>query len=103
MLVIGTDRSVIESTKKMLNSNFDMKDLGLANVILRIRITKNVEAYMLSQSHYIEKVLRKFGHFESKPAVTPFDPNSKLKKNNGENVYSLEYAKVIESLMYIMN
>ena len=51
----------------------------------------------------MEKVLRKFGHFESKPAVTPFDPNSKLKKNNGEGVSPLEYARVIGSLMYVMN
>ena len=103
MLIMGTNRSVIESTKKMLNSNFYMKDLGLADVILGIRITKSTEGYVLSQSHYVEKVLRKFGHFESKPAVTPFDPNSKLKKNNGEGVSPLEYARVIGSLMYVMN
>ena len=48
-------------------------------------------------------MLRRFGHFESKPAVTPFDPNSKLKKNYDEGVSSLKYARVIRSLMYIMN
>jgi len=58
---------------------------------------------VLSQSHYIEKVLRKHDYYESKLAVTPFDPNSKLKKNNDECVSPLEYSRVIESLMYIMN
>ena len=103
MMIMGTNRSVIKSTKKMLNSNFNLKDLGLADVILGIQIMKNAEGYVLSQSHYVEKVLRKFGHFESKPVVTPFDPNSKLKKNNNEGVSLLEYGRVIRSLMYVMN
>ena len=102
MLIMCTNRSVIEFTKKMLNSNFDMKDLALADAIIGIRITKNSEGYILSQSHYIEKVLRKFGHYESNPVVTPFDPNSKLKKNNSEGVSPLEYSKVVRILMYIM-
>ena len=37
------------------------------------------------------------------PIITPFDPNSKLKKNDGECVLSLEYSRVVESLIYIMN
>ena len=36
MLIMGTNRSIIESTKKMLNSNFGIKDLGRADVILGI-------------------------------------------------------------------
>ena len=103
MLIVGINRYIIESTKKMLNYNFDMKYLGLADVILKIRIIRNSKGYVLSQSHYIEKVLRKYGHYESKPAITPFDPNSKLKKNNDEGVSLLIYSRVIGSLMYIMN
>ena len=48
-------------------------------------------------------MLRKFDHFESKPVVTPFDPNCKLNKNNDEDVSSLEYSRVIGNLMYLMN
>ena len=103
MLIMITYRNIIESTKKMLNSNFDMKDLDLVDVILGIWIIRNSEGYVLSQSHYIEKVLRKHDYYESKLAVTPFDPNSKLKKNNDECVTPLEYSRVIGSLMYIMN
>ena len=87
----------------MLKSKFDMKDIGLGDAILGIRITRNSSGYILSQSHYIKKVLRKFGHFESKLVVTPFNPNCKLKKNNDEDVSFLEYSRVIGSLMYIMN
>ena len=39
MLIMGTSKDVIMSTKKMLSSNFDMKDLGLGDVILGIQIS----------------------------------------------------------------
>ena len=34
MLIVGSDDKIITSTKNMLNSRFDMKDMGLADVIL---------------------------------------------------------------------
>ncbi|KAL6321747.1 hypothetical protein AAG906_031262 [Vitis piasezkii] len=44
-----------------------MKDLGLTDVILGIRVKKNHEGYVLTQSHYVESVLKRFGHYDSKP------------------------------------
>ena len=37
MLILETDIDVIKSTKNILSSNFDMKDLGEADVILGIK------------------------------------------------------------------
>ena len=34
ILIVGSDDEMIKSTKNMLNSRFDMKDMGLADVIL---------------------------------------------------------------------
>ncbi|KAL6286505.1 hypothetical protein ACE6H2_010895 [Prunus campanulata] len=87
----------------MLNASFDMKDLGQADVILGIQIKRTKDGYILTQSHYVEQILRKFGHFDSKPAVTPFDANCKLKKHVGDAIAQLEYSQVIGSLMYVMN
>ncbi|GJW27414.1 retrovirus-related pol polyprotein from transposon TNT 1-94 [Tanacetum coccineum] len=70
----------------MLHSSFDMKDMGEADVILGIRIQKNSNGYILTQSHYIEKTLKKFGHYDDRPVVTPFDPKVQLKKNKGQNL-----------------
>ncbi|CAL2262923.1 unnamed protein product [Prunus armeniaca] len=100
---MGTSKDAINSTKKMLNSSFDMKDLGQADVILGIQIKRNNDGYILTQSHYAEKILRKFGQFDCKPTVTPFDVNCKLKKNSGDAISQLQYSKVIGSLMYLMN
>ena len=103
MLIMGPNLSVINSTKKILNSTFDMKDMGKADVILGIRIQRSGDAYVLSQSHYVEAILRKFGHFDSSLSKTPFDPKSTLKKNVGDSVSQLEYSRIIGTLQYITN
>ena len=46
MLIMGTSKDVIMSTKKLLSSIFDMKDLGLADVILGVQIKRNNEGYI---------------------------------------------------------
>ena len=40
VLIVDSDDKMITSTKNMLNSRFDMKDLGLVDVILRIKIRR---------------------------------------------------------------
>ena len=70
----------------MLNSAFDMKDMRVADVILGIKIQRKLDGYILNQTHYVEKVLRKFGHYNDKPIVTPFHPSSQLKKNQEDRV-----------------
>ena len=60
ILILGSNDHMIKSTKKMLTNKFDMKDLGVVDVILGINIFRTSNRYVLSQSHYIEKVLNKF-------------------------------------------
>ncbi|KAF3615558.1 hypothetical protein FXO37_35448 [Capsicum annuum] len=55
MLSINRDISDINATKRILESKFNMKDLGVADVILEIRIHKIPQGLALSKSHYIEK------------------------------------------------
>lgn len=38
ILIMGINKSILNSTKKMLNSIFDMKDLGRADVILGVQV-----------------------------------------------------------------
>ena len=60
MLIIGSNNDVIKATKKMLTNYFDMKDMGVADVILGIKIAKTSSGLILSQCHYIEKILKRF-------------------------------------------
>ena len=102
MLIIGRNIKMIKTTKKMF-SKFDIKDLGVADVILGIKISKTSEGYTLSQSHYVEKILSKFGKHEVCSAMTPVDPNLHLFKNIGTGISQFEYSQIIGSLMYLMN
>ena len=103
MLIIGSNIDMIKITKKMLNKRFDMKDMGIADVILGMKISKTSDGYALSQSHYVEKILRKFGKQDNRPAKTPVDANIHLSKNTGEGISQLEYSQIIRSLTYLMN
>ena len=51
MLIFGSNMHVINETKNMLKSHFDMKDLGEANFILGMKITKACDEIYLDQSH----------------------------------------------------
>ena len=73
ILIVGSDDKMIKSTKNMLNSRFDMKDIGLANVILGIKITRTLDGLILNQSHYVGKILEKFNKDDSGVARTPLD------------------------------
>ena len=94
---------MVHSTKRFLASQFDMKDMGEAKVILGVKITRMSDNIMLSQEHYVEKILKKFGHFDAKPVSTPYDANTHLMKNRGDLVGQYEYAQIIGRLMHLMN
>ncbi|KAB2625296.1 polyprotein [Pyrus ussuriensis x Pyrus communis] len=103
LLVFGSNIHVVNNVKSLLCATFDMKDLGEASVILGLKITRFENGVSLDQSHYIEKVLRKYNYFDCKPACTPYDPSVKLFKNTGDSVKQSEYASIIGSLHYATN
>ncbi|CAM8900210.1 unnamed protein product [Rhodiola kirilowii] len=81
---------------------FSMKDMGEAEVILGIRIERVEGGLALTQSHYIEKVLKKYKYLNCHPVNTPFESSKHLLPNKGAPVSQLEYSRVIGSLMYAM-
>ncbi|KAF3666134.1 hypothetical protein FXO37_10729 [Capsicum annuum] len=85
VLIISRDMSDINAMKQMLESKFDMKDLGVADLILGIRILRNPQGLALSQSYYIENVLEKFKYMKFDIAKTPLDVSFVLQKNEGES------------------
>ena len=67
-------------TKSFLRSKSDMKDLKEAGLILGVKITRALNGLNLSQEHYVEKILKRFEHFDCKSVSTPYDISSQLKK-----------------------
>ncbi|GJX64024.1 zinc finger, CCHC-type containing protein [Tanacetum coccineum] len=102
MLIVGSNDKMIRSTKDMLKSKFDMKDMGLADVILGIKIIRTQNGLVLSQAHYVDKILNTHNVGDSGQARTPIDTSIHLSKNRGLGVAQLEYSRIIGMLMYLM-
>nr|GEW60295.1 hypothetical protein [Tanacetum cinerariifolium] len=92
----------VDKTKKFLSSRFSMKDIGEADVILGIKIKHEKKGILITQSHYIEKILKKFNREDCSPVSTPIDPVEKLKLNTDKPMDQLEYSRAISCLMYAM-
>ena len=103
MLIFGTNLSIIDKAKRLLSSLFEMKDLREAYVILGMKLRKTKSFFSLSQSYCIEKMLKRFNSFDVVPVRTPYDSSIHLKKNRGPSVSQVEYAKIMGSLMFLMN
>jgi hypothetical protein len=102
LLIFGSNLYFINETKNMLRSHFDVKDLGEANFILGMKITKKCDGKYLNQSHYIEKILKKYNFLDCKHVATPFDSSVHLFpiKNDNDIINQKEYANIIGSLHY---
>nr|AAT81746.1 integrase core domain containing protein [Oryza sativa Japonica Group]ABF96757.1 retrotransposon protein, putative, Ty1-copia subclass [Oryza sativa Japonica Group] len=102
ILIFGTSLNVIEEVKDFLSKSFEMKDLGVADVIINIKLLRGDEGGItLVQSHYVDKVLSRFGYSDCMPAPTPYDPSVLLRKNRRIARDQLRYSQIIGSLMYL--
>ena len=72
ILLMGNDIKFLESIKAYLNKCFSMKDLGEAAYILGIKIYRDRSRRLgLSQSTYLDKILKKFNMDQSKKGFFP--------------------------------
>jgi hypothetical protein len=82
--------------------NHEMRDLGEANVILNKKLVREGNGGVtLLQSHYVEKVLSRFGYSNCKPTPIPYDASIILKKNKRIMRDQLRYSQIISSLMHL--
>jgi hypothetical protein len=102
ILIFGTNLNVIKEVKEFLSRCFEMKDLGVADVILNIKLLKDDNGGItLLQSHYVEKILSRFGYSDCKSSPTPYDPSVLIRKNRRIARDQLRYSQIIGSLMYL--
>ncbi|KAK1694490.1 hypothetical protein QYE76_011187 [Lolium multiflorum] len=100
ILIFGTSLTVIKEVKEFLSRCFEMKDLGVADVILNIKLLKDDDGGItLLQSHYVEKILSRFGYSDCKSSPTPYDPSVIIRKNKRIARDQLRYSQIIGSLI----
>jgi hypothetical protein len=102
ILIFGTNLNVIKKTKDFLSRCFEMKDLGVADVILNIKLLRDDNGVItLLQSHYVEKILSCFWFSNCKSSPTPYDASVLLRKKKMASRNQLRYSQIIGSLMYL--
>ena len=74
---------MIQSYKDKLKQKYSLTDLGPANWLLGIKITRDLETrtISLSQSLYIDSILTQFNFTDLKPFATPMDPSIRFSKD----------------------
>ncbi|WVZ96608.1 hypothetical protein U9M48_042224 [Paspalum notatum var. saurae] len=111
ILLIGNDIPMLEAVKDSLRKSFSMKDLGEAAYILGIKIYRDRSKRLigLSQSTYIDKVLKRFNMHDSKKDFLPMSPGTILSKtqcpsttDGQKRMSEITYASAIGSIMYAM-
>ena len=111
ILLIGNDVSVLQSVKIWLSNNFSMKDLGKATYILGIKIYRDITKMLigLSQSTYIDKMLKRFSMEQFKRGYIPMVIRITLSKSlcpqtqdERTRMNMIPYALAIGSIMYAM-
>jgi hypothetical protein len=94
-----------DETKKYLKDKLKIKDLGVLESFVGIKIDQTKESIILSQSKYIEDVLTKFNMLFCSPAPTPLP--LKLETDTAECLTKFEninlYQQGIGSLIYLSN
>ena len=111
ILLIGIDIPTLQSIKSWFWKCFSMKDLGEAAYILGIKIYRDRSQRLLglSQSGYIDIVLKRFSIQDSKRGFLPMSHGIKLSKSQcptmndeRERMDKIPYASAIGSIMYAM-
>ncbi|WVZ58341.1 hypothetical protein U9M48_008620, partial [Paspalum notatum var. saurae] len=111
ILLIENDIPMLEAVKDSLRKSFSMKDLGEVAYILGIKIYRDRSKCLigLSQSIYIDKVLKRFNMHDSKKGFLPMSPGMNLSKtqcpsttDEQKRMSEIPYASAIRSIMYAM-
>ena len=102
LVFYGPNQSMIARLIKELERQFEVKNLGNATWLLEIHIEYYEDGITLSQTAYIEKLLRRYGMEKSNPVSTPMTENIKLSRGLIEEQIenSSYYQSIVESIMY---
>ena len=109
ILITRNSKEMINTTKKWLSSNFNMKDMGKVSYVLGVKIIRDLAKWLvdLTQENYIKKMLEHYHMQDCKPTNTYVDRSLSLSRDmcpktlkEKEKMSKVPYASVVGSLMY---
>ena len=101
-LIAGENADDIATIKSRLAERFDMKDLGIAEKFLGMKIEYEDGSVKLHQEQYLCDLLKRHGMQDCNPISTPLDTSVKLTKAVDSDTLadSKEYASIVGELMF---
>jgi hypothetical protein len=111
ILIAGNNKEMIETTKRWLSLNFEMKNMGEANYVLSVKVIRDRTKKLLGliQESYIKKILEHYHMQDSKSIDIYIDKSLSLSCDmcpktleEKEKMFKVPYASVVGSLMYAM-
>ncbi|GJT19579.1 retrotransposon protein, putative, ty1-copia subclass [Tanacetum coccineum] len=111
IIIMGNHISSLQSVKSYLGKCFAMKDLGEATFILGIKIYRDRSKRLigLSQSAYMDKILKRFRMDTSKRGYIPMQERLALNKIQGastpeevKHMKNVPYSSAVGSIMYVV-
>src|SRR5258705_4127210 len=106
LLIFGPKGLVMDNLKDLLKSEFKVTNLGDLHWLLGIRIEYRDHDIALSQSAYIDTILKCFGLYDCNPVTYSLDKNHQIDKattnadNTDSEVNIKLYQQMVGSLMY---
>ncbi|MBW0487019.1 hypothetical protein O181_026734 [Austropuccinia psidii MF-1] len=96
----------VEPFKRQIAAEFEIKDIGLADLMLGVKITQRDEGITLNQQHFSESLLELYGMGSSKPTSTPLISNCHLGPTTADEVdkfkaLGINYCSAIGSINYL--
>jgi hypothetical protein len=111
LLIFSNNMAKMKAVKDQLSSLYHMKDLGEAQYVLGIQITRDRHKHTLSlcQTAYIENILKRYNMAECSPETTPLNAGLRLSKADGpktdeerEEMRTIPYQSAVGAIMYCM-
>ncbi|MBW0469539.1 hypothetical protein O181_009254 [Austropuccinia psidii MF-1] len=96
----------VEGCKMQISGKFEIKDNGVAGLMLGVKISQEGGYITLDQQHFTESLLELYGMAESLPLSTPLFMNSHLEPATLEemaefNSLRISYRSTIGSINYL--
>jgi hypothetical protein len=98
----STNKSTCEEFSRIMIQKFEMSMTGELKYFLGFQIKQLQEGTFISQTKYIQDILKKFGMKNAKPIKTPMGTNEHLDfDTGGKSVDQKVYRSMIRSLLYL--
>ncbi|KAL0339458.1 UNVERIFIED_CONTAM: Retrovirus-related Pol polyprotein from transposon RE1 [Sesamum angustifolium] len=102
VLITSPSVSLLTDVKSYLDGLFTIKDLGVARYFLGLQIARSPTGTSVTQTKYINDIVRDTGLMHAKSVTTPFPQHIKLSATGGAVLSDPEpYRRLVGRLLYL--